>query len=315
MTAHATVLGPRFQEALVYAVEVHRHQVREGHKVPFLGHVLGTARNAITYGADEDEAIAALLHDAAEDRGGLERLADIRERFGDRVADIVAACSDTFVRHARHRVGSRARRSANGRWRGVQTAVSIETLPLPRGEAELGSERARESDSASARAPAWTRYAYMRTPRCATGGHRVRWTTAAGIALLGLLLIAPPAMAFHGSAYTSRGTAVVGNTVYLAEVSWNGYFSNSFHVKIVDAAGLGTIEDRTFYGAESFPGGFPCLGCEALLYHGWSLDPAVSFDISGWVVNHLYLGIATMFYTGHYQQYSLTLVVDQYQGT
>lgn len=96
MTKPAVVLGTRFQEALAYAVEVHRHQGRKGSNVPFLGHVLGTCRNAIMYGADEDEAIAALLHDAAEDQGGLKRLEDIRKRFGDRVADIVAACSDTF---------------------------------------------------------------------------------------------------------------------------------------------------------------------------------------------------------------------------
>jgi (p)ppGpp synthase/HD superfamily hydrolase len=47
-------------------------------------------------GGSEDEAIAALLHDAPEDQGGLERLADIRTRFGDSVAEIVVACTDTF---------------------------------------------------------------------------------------------------------------------------------------------------------------------------------------------------------------------------
>lgn len=47
-------------------------------------------------GGDEDEAIAAVLHDAPEDQGGQKTLDDIRVRFGDRVADIVAGCSDTF---------------------------------------------------------------------------------------------------------------------------------------------------------------------------------------------------------------------------
>jgi (p)ppGpp synthase/HD superfamily hydrolase len=48
-------------------------------------------------GADEDLAIAALLHDAAEDHGGEARLADIDQRFGPRVAAIVRDCSDSLV--------------------------------------------------------------------------------------------------------------------------------------------------------------------------------------------------------------------------
>lgn len=47
-------------------------------------------------GGDEDQAVAALLHDAAEDQGGHDRLAESREIFGARVADLVAACTDTF---------------------------------------------------------------------------------------------------------------------------------------------------------------------------------------------------------------------------
>ncbi len=45
-------------------------------------------------------AIAGLLHDAVEDQGGESRLADIRNRFGDRVADIVRACSDSVANTA-----------------------------------------------------------------------------------------------------------------------------------------------------------------------------------------------------------------------
>jgi len=46
-------------------------------------------------GGDEDEAVAALLHDAVEDQGGEARLEEIRERYGERVAEIVRECSDT----------------------------------------------------------------------------------------------------------------------------------------------------------------------------------------------------------------------------
>lgn len=47
-------------------------------------------------GGTEDEVVAALLHDAPEDQGGMERLADIRVHFGDEVAGIVAGCTDTY---------------------------------------------------------------------------------------------------------------------------------------------------------------------------------------------------------------------------
>jgi (p)ppGpp synthase/HD superfamily hydrolase len=60
-----------------------------------VAHLLGVAAIALEEGADEDQAIAALLHDAVEDQGGQARLDDIRERFGDRVARIVSDCSDS----------------------------------------------------------------------------------------------------------------------------------------------------------------------------------------------------------------------------
>ena len=90
-------LSSRFDRALVYASEIHRGQTRKGGSVPYIAHLLGVASIVLEHGATEDEAIGALLHDAAEDAGGHERIDDIRERFGDKVADIVDACSDTMV--------------------------------------------------------------------------------------------------------------------------------------------------------------------------------------------------------------------------
>jgi len=60
-------------------------------------HLLAVAATVLEYGRSEDIAIAALLHDAVEDQGGEPRLSDIRNRFGDRVADIVRSCSDSVV--------------------------------------------------------------------------------------------------------------------------------------------------------------------------------------------------------------------------
>lgn len=84
----------RFDEALAYASRLHRAQVRKGSGIPYVSHLLGVASLAIEAGANEDQAIAALLHDAVEDQGGLPRLAEIRARFGDEVAQIVADCTD-----------------------------------------------------------------------------------------------------------------------------------------------------------------------------------------------------------------------------
>ena len=86
-----------FEQALHYAVEVHARQVRKGTSTPYIAHLLGVCSIALEYGANETEAIAALLHDAVEDQGGQARLDDIRLRFGDAVAEIVAACTDAFT--------------------------------------------------------------------------------------------------------------------------------------------------------------------------------------------------------------------------
>lgn len=89
-------LTKRFDDAVQYASLVHGGQTRKSTGIPYLAHVLSVAALVLDHGGDEDQAIAALLHDAAEDAGGVERLEHIRVHFGDRVADIVDVCSDTF---------------------------------------------------------------------------------------------------------------------------------------------------------------------------------------------------------------------------
>ncbi|MFZ6029658.1 MAG: HD domain-containing protein [Chloroflexota bacterium] len=90
------MLSSRFEEALTYAFQLHQGQARKGSGVPYVSHLLAVTALVLEYGGDEDQAIAALLHDAVEDQGGLPVLAQIRDRFGECVADIVAACSDSF---------------------------------------------------------------------------------------------------------------------------------------------------------------------------------------------------------------------------
>jgi (p)ppGpp synthase/HD superfamily hydrolase len=97
MKTEAPVLTHRFVEALRYAAELHQFQRRKGKGQPYVGHLLGVAAIVIHHGGGEDQVIAALLHDAVEDQGGLPRLDEIRAKFGDEVARIVDGCTDSYA--------------------------------------------------------------------------------------------------------------------------------------------------------------------------------------------------------------------------
>ncbi|HVP74873.1 MAG TPA: HD domain-containing protein [Gaiellaceae bacterium] len=97
----SSMLGERFLDALPYAARLHGPQKRKGTSTPYVAHLLGVCSLVLEDGGDEDEAIAALLHDAVEDQDGRspERLlAEIRDRFGERVASIVDECTETLER-------------------------------------------------------------------------------------------------------------------------------------------------------------------------------------------------------------------------
>jgi hypothetical protein len=110
------LLTARFQDALGYAAGLHAEQTRKGTKVPYVSHLLAVSALVLEAGGDEDEAIAALLHDAIEDQGGDRTREAIRQRFGERVTRIVDGCTDTdlipkppwrerkeqYVAHVRH---------------------------------------------------------------------------------------------------------------------------------------------------------------------------------------------------------------------
>ena len=85
----------RFENALMFAAKLHREQRRKGSNVPYVSHLLAVASLVIEHGGDEDEAIAALLHDAIEDQGGPTARDRILRRFGGRVAKIVEGCTDS----------------------------------------------------------------------------------------------------------------------------------------------------------------------------------------------------------------------------
>jgi GTP pyrophosphokinase len=90
-------LSTRFEEALLFATHIHAGQVRKGTNTPYIAHLMAVAAIVLEQGATEDETIAALLHDAAEDQGGRATLEEIRNRFGEVVADIVEDCTDSWT--------------------------------------------------------------------------------------------------------------------------------------------------------------------------------------------------------------------------
>jgi (p)ppGpp synthase/HD superfamily hydrolase len=88
--------GEKFEQALPYAARLHKDQVRKGTSTPYVTHLLAVASIVGENGGTEDEVVAALLHDAPEDQGGEAQLGEIRARFGDKVAEIVDGCTDTY---------------------------------------------------------------------------------------------------------------------------------------------------------------------------------------------------------------------------
>lgn len=89
-------LSPRFALALQFANQIHAAQVRKGIGAPYISHLMAVSALVLEFGGDEDQAIAALLHDAAEDCGGRPMLETVRVMFGQSVASILECCTDTF---------------------------------------------------------------------------------------------------------------------------------------------------------------------------------------------------------------------------
>ena len=119
-------LGPRFEQALLYAAAAHRQQPRKGTAVPYLSHLLGVASIVLTYGGNEDQAIAGLLHDTVEDCG-TEHEPVIAELFGDEVLRIVLACTDARVPAG----------AAKASWRERKEQYLHHFRELPAGDAAL----------------------------------------------------------------------------------------------------------------------------------------------------------------------------------
>jgi (p)ppGpp synthase/HD superfamily hydrolase len=91
------MLTPRYTHALEWAHHLHFSQMRKGTSIPYISHLIVVSGLVLEHGGTEDQAIAGLLHDAAEDAGGAPTLDRIRREFGNVVADIVADCTDAWA--------------------------------------------------------------------------------------------------------------------------------------------------------------------------------------------------------------------------
>lgn len=91
----ADQVSNRLHEGMAYAIELHGRNARKCSPVPYLAHLFSVCALVQGDGGDEDEAIAALLHDGVEDKPDQTSAEEIGRRFGKRVRDLVLACSDS----------------------------------------------------------------------------------------------------------------------------------------------------------------------------------------------------------------------------
>ena len=90
-------LTTKFEQALIYATQLHANQTRKVDKIPYISHLMSVSALILEAGGTEDEAIAGLLHDAVEDQGGQATREEIREKFGETVVEIVDGCTETDI--------------------------------------------------------------------------------------------------------------------------------------------------------------------------------------------------------------------------
>lgn len=106
------MLTDRFDRAVLFAIELHRSQLRKGTAIPYVTHLFAVCSLVLEDGGPEDEAIAALLHDGPEDQGGVAVLDAIRDRFGPAVAEMVEGLSDAMPAPGEAKAPWRTRKEA-----------------------------------------------------------------------------------------------------------------------------------------------------------------------------------------------------------
>ena len=78
--------------AIIFAVKAHTRTERRGKGYPYIVHPMEAVEIVATMTKDQELLAAAILHDTVEDTNVT--VDQIRDEFGDRVADLVASESD-----------------------------------------------------------------------------------------------------------------------------------------------------------------------------------------------------------------------------
>ncbi|MEO1428355.1 MAG: HD domain-containing protein [Cyanobacteria bacterium J06633_8] len=92
-----TKLTTKFEQALIYATQLHANQTRKVDKIPYISHLMSVSALILEAGGSEDEAIAGLLHDAIEDQGGKATREQIRDKFGEQIVEIIDGCTESDI--------------------------------------------------------------------------------------------------------------------------------------------------------------------------------------------------------------------------
>lgn len=110
--AESPIPTERFQRALQQSLDLHRHHLRNSTTVPYFSHLMSVAALVMEDGGDEDEAIAALLHDALEDCADRVSGEELERDYGPTVGHLVEGCTDTppILWAGPSQVGRRARK-------------------------------------------------------------------------------------------------------------------------------------------------------------------------------------------------------------
>lgn len=159
-TTPAVVLTNRYAEAVAYASALHAKQARKSTTIPYTSHLLAVSALVLEAGGDEDMAIAALLHDGPEDQGGQKTLDVIRERFGERVANIVEGCTDSFAENPEEKQPWRIRKE---RYLAHLAVADQDTLTVSLAD-KLHNARATVSDLLITGPTTWARFNEQTSP-------------------------------------------------------------------------------------------------------------------------------------------------------
>jgi len=148
------LLTEKYSEAVLFASTLHRRQTRKGNDIAYVAHLLGVSSLVLEARGDEDQAIAALLHDAAEDQGGQPTIDVIEGKFGSRVSGIVKACSDSLAENPGEKASWLVRKTEHI----AKLAVAVDDVIIVAMADKVHNARAIVSDLSIHGTKTWTKF-------------------------------------------------------------------------------------------------------------------------------------------------------------